>query len=75
MESPPRPFVDEENAPASALILAGAVAKAAFQAGALEIIAAAALPIARVCGTSAGALNAAVYAAGIHAGAPRSRRG
>jgi NTE family protein len=54
----------------TALILAGAVAKGAFEAGALTVLAEERdrLPITRVVAASAGALNAAVYAAGIRAG-------
>jgi predicted acylesterase/phospholipase RssA len=47
------------------LILAGAVAKGPFHAGVLSELSKRDLSIASVVGTSAGALNAAVYAAGI----------
>ncbi len=50
----------------SALILAGAVAKGAFEAGALSVLAKRAdLSIRRVVGASSGALNGAVFAAGV----------
>jgi NTE family protein len=51
----------------TALILAGAVAKGAFEAGVLQVLAAHAeeLNISRVVGASSGALNAAVFATGI----------
>ena len=51
----------------TAVILAGAVAKGAFEAGALEVLApqAEALSITRVVGASAGALNAALFAVGL----------
>jgi NTE family protein len=44
----------------TAVVLAGAVANGAFEAGALEVVAARGYPITRVLGTSAGALNAAL---------------
>jgi len=52
----------------AALILAGAVAKGAFEAGALSVLAQHRIRFSSIVGASAGALNAAVYAAG-------SRRG
>jgi NTE family protein len=54
----------------TALILAGAVAKGAFEAGVLSVLAEyrERLGISRVVGASAGALNAAIYAAAIRAG-------
>lgn len=54
----------------TALVLAGAVAKGAFEAGVLGALAdhAAELPICRIIGTSSGALNGALYALGIRAG-------
>lgn len=52
----------------TAIILAGAVAKGAFQAGVLQELDAAAVPIVRLVAASAGSLNAAVYAAGIRHG-------
>ncbi|MGC4087633.1 MAG: patatin-like phospholipase family protein [Polyangiaceae bacterium] len=57
----------------TALILAGAVAKGAFEAGALEVLSerAADLGITRVVGASAGALNASVFAVGLRARAER----
>jgi NTE family protein len=53
----------------TALILAGAVAKGAFEAGVLGALAdhAAEVPICRIIGTSSGALNGALYALGIRA--------
>lgn len=52
----------------TAVILAGAVAKGAFEAGAIEVLAphAEALGITRVVGASAGALNAALLAIALH---------
>jgi predicted acylesterase/phospholipase RssA len=52
------------------LILAGAVAKGPFHAGVLSELSKRDLSFASVVGTSAGALNAAVYAAGIAYGRP-----
>ncbi|MCC6557513.1 MAG: patatin-like phospholipase family protein [Polyangiaceae bacterium] len=54
-------------APGAALVLAGAVAKGAFHAGVLSVIAELGIRITKVVGTSSGALNACVYAAGIRA--------
>jgi len=53
---------------AIALILTGAVAKGPFHAGALSVLAQRSIPVASVVGTSAGALNAAVMAAGFVTG-------
>jgi predicted acylesterase/phospholipase RssA len=52
----------------TALVLAGAFAKGAFTAGALEVIAPLPLHVSRIVATSAGALNGVVFAAGLHAG-------
>lgn len=52
----------------TALILAGGVAKGAFEAGALSVIAARGFHISQVVGASSGALNATMYAAGVRAG-------
>ncbi len=49
----------------TALILSGAVAKGAFEAGVLAYLAETPLRITRIVSTSAGSLNGAVYAAGI----------
>jgi NTE family protein len=49
----------------TALVLAGAVAKGAFEAGVLSVLAERAVPIDAIVATSAGALNAAVYATGV----------
>lgn len=53
----------------TAVILAGAVAKGAYEAGALEVLAphAQALNITRLVGASAGALNASVFGVGLRA--------
>jgi NTE family protein len=51
-----------------AVIITGAVAKGPFHAGALSVLAKRGMPVASVVGTSAGALNAAVFAAGIATG-------
>jgi NTE family protein len=54
--------------PASiSVILAGAVAKGAFEAGALQVIAERGIPVRRIVAASSGALNGAVYAAGVRA--------
>jgi NTE family protein len=53
------------------LILAGAVAKGAFLAGALSVLSERRLRVRSLVGTSAGALNAAVYAAGVATGRTR----
>jgi predicted acylesterase/phospholipase RssA len=59
----------------AALILAGAAAKGPFAAGALSVVAdkvnSDEFRITRVVGTSSGALNAAVFAAGLRVGKPR----
>jgi NTE family protein len=55
----------------TALVLAGAFSRGAYSAGALQTIAERDLPIARIVATSAGALNAVVYAAGLRAGRAR----
>lgn len=52
----------------TALVLSGAVAKGAFEAGVLQVLARHRLPIVSIVGASAGALNGALFAAGIHAG-------
>jgi NTE family protein len=58
----------------TAVILAGAVAKGAFEAGALDVLSSRAeeLRITRVVGASAGALNAALFATGLRLRAERS---
>lgn len=56
------------SAPCTALVLSGAVAKGAFEAGALQVLTRARIPIVSIVGASAGALNGAVLAAGVHAG-------
>jgi predicted acylesterase/phospholipase RssA len=58
----------------AALILAGAAAKGPFAAGALSVVADrlhSEFRITRVVGTSSGALNAAVFAAGLRVGKPK----
>jgi NTE family protein len=52
----------------TALVLAGAVAKGAFEAGVLSVLAQTHEDIGMIVATSAGALNAAVYATGIRHG-------
>ncbi len=54
--------------PNVAVILAGAVAKGAFEAGALDVLGARNVKIVRIVGASSGALNATVLASGVHAG-------
>jgi len=51
----------------AALVLAGAVVKGAFEAGALEVIAARGVTVPRIVAASSGALNGAAYAAGVRA--------
>jgi NTE family protein len=51
-----------------AVIITGAVAKGPFHAGALSVLAEREMPVASVVGTSAGALNATVFAAGVATG-------
>jgi NTE family protein len=55
----------------TALVLAGAVAKGAFEAGVLSVLAEREVPIDIIVATSAGALNAAVYATGVRFGRTR----
>lgn len=54
----------------TALILGGAVAKGAFEAGVLEVLSEhlERIPIVRIVAASAGAINAAAYAAGVRHG-------
>jgi NTE family protein len=52
----------------TAVVLAGAVANGAFEAGALEVLASRGCRITRVLGTSAGALNAALFTRYVIAG-------
>ena len=52
-------------------MLAGAVAKGGYEAGALEVLAGTDLEIVRIVATSAGALNAVAYARGVRARDPR----
>jgi NTE family protein len=51
----------------TALILAGGVAKGAFEAGALSVLATRGLHVSQVVGASSGSLNATMYAASIRA--------
>jgi len=55
----------------TAVVLAGGVAKGAFEAGALDVLADAGVAISQVVGASSGALNATLLAAGIRAGRAR----
>ncbi|MEI9952779.1 MAG: patatin-like phospholipase family protein [Pseudomonadota bacterium] len=52
----------------TALVLAGAVAKGAFEAGVLSVLAERGERISMLVATSAGSLNAAVYATGVRCG-------
>jgi NTE family protein len=52
----------------NALILAGAVAKGAFEAGALQVLAERGVQFRRIVATSVGSLNGAILAAGIRVG-------
>jgi NTE family protein len=51
-----------------AVVLSGALAKGAFEAGALQVLARANVRVARIVAASAGALNGVAIAAGIRAG-------
>jgi NTE family protein len=55
----------------TAVILAGGVAKGAFEAGALEVLAATDIQISQLVATSSGALNGSFLAAAIRAGKQR----
>ncbi len=55
----------------TAIILPGAVAKGAYEAGVLYELAHANVKIDRIVATSSGALNGIVYAAGVRAGDPK----
>jgi NTE family protein len=55
----------------TALVLAGAVAKGAFEAGVLSVLAESSERVGNIVATSAGALNAAVYATGVRFGRER----
>jgi predicted acylesterase/phospholipase RssA len=52
---------------AAALVLGGAAVKGAFEAGALEVIASRGIAVRRIVAASSGALNGAMYAAGVRA--------
>jgi predicted acylesterase/phospholipase RssA len=54
--------------PGTALVLSGAVARGAFEAGVLHVLAQHGIPITKIVAASAGALNGALLAAGIRAG-------
>lgn len=49
------------------LVLAGAVTRGAFEAGALKVLAERGVPVRRIVAASSGALNGTVYASAIHA--------
>ena len=55
----------------TAIVLAGGVAKGAFEAGALDVLVERGVRMSQVVGTSSGALNAALLAAGVRAGRER----
>jgi NTE family protein len=55
----------------TAVVLAGGVAKGAFEAGALDVLAEAGVAISQVVGASSGALNATLLAGGVRAGRTR----
>lgn len=59
------------SASKTAVVLAGGVAKGAFEAGALDVLVEHGVRVSQVVGTSSGALNAALLAAGIRAGRER----
>jgi NTE family protein len=58
----------ESTSPPTALVLSGALAKGAFEAGVLQALTRAPIPIVSIVGASAGALNATILAAGVRAG-------
>ncbi len=58
----------ESKTPGRALILPGAVAKGAYEAGVINVIAEKGIQIDRLIATSSGSLNAVAYAAGIRIG-------
>ncbi len=58
-----------------ALILPGAVAKGAFEAGVVDVLAEKNVRIDRIVATSSGALNGVAFAAGIRSGRPREMTG
>src|SRR5436190_1517846 len=64
------PDVAAVASPPTALVLSGSVAKGAFQAGVLEVLAGAGLPIARIVAASAGSMNGVAFAAGVRYGRP-----
>ena len=55
----------------TSLVLSGAGAKGSYHAGVLREVAGFDVRVVRIAGTSAGALNGAVYAAGVACGRPR----
>jgi NTE family protein len=57
-----------DNRPKVAVVLAGAVAKGAFEAGALEVLSELPVHVVRIVAASSGALNAVVYGAGVRGG-------
>ena len=59
------------SAAATAVVLAGGVAKGAFEAGALDALIERGVRLSQVVGASSGALNATLLAAGIRAGRAR----
>src|SRR5688572_4599861 len=68
---PKASFIGSLRPSGAALVLAGAAGKGPFAAGALSVLAEERrLNVRVVAGASSGALNAAVYAAGLRAGAP-----
>jgi NTE family protein len=55
----------------TALVLSGGIAKGAFEAGALKVLAASGVRTSRIVATSSGGLNALLYAAGTRVGKER----
>ena len=55
----------------TAVILSGGVAKGAFEAGALTVLANKGFDVTQVVGASSGSLNATMYAASVRAGRER----
>jgi NTE family protein len=59
------------EAPRTAIVLSGGVAKGAFEAGALDVLVERGIKISQVVGTSSGSLNATMLAGAVRAGRER----
>ena len=69
MKKPETAAVPDENA--FAIVLPGAVARGAYEAGVLDVLAESGCRVHRIVATSSGALNGLAYAAGLRAGRER----